>query len=44
MNQDAIVNRLAFVTGCSRKQVLETLRKLKSIPAVRKELEKSKQW
>lgn len=40
MNQDAIINRLAFVTGCSRKQVLDALKKLKSIPAVRRELEK----
>lgn len=44
MNQDAIVNRLVFVTGCSRKQVLDALKKLKSIPAVRKELDKKRKW
>lgn len=44
MNQDAVVNRLVFITGCSRKQVLDALKKLKSIPAVMKELERRRQW
>lgn len=28
MNQDAIINRLAHVTGCPRKQVIETLKNM----------------
>lgn len=41
MNHDAIINRLAHITGCSRKQVIDTLKKMSSMPEVRKELEKS---
>ena len=40
MNQDAVINRLAHITGASRKQVLNTLKKMSSIPEVRKELDK----
>ena len=43
MNNDAIINRLAHITGTSRKQVLDTLKKLSSIPEVKKELERRKQ-
>ena len=28
MNNDAVVNRIAHVTGCSRKEVLDTLKRL----------------
>ena len=40
MNQNAIINRLAKITGCTRKQVIDTLKKMSSIPEVRRELEK----
>lgn len=40
MNQDAVINRLAHITGASRKQVLDILKKMSSIPEVRKELDK----
>ena len=42
MNQDAIINQLAHITGTSRKQVIEALNKIKSIPEVRKELDRRK--
>lgn len=42
MNQDAIINQLAHITGKSRKQVIETLKKMSSLPEVRKELERTK--
>ena len=42
MNQDAVINQLAYITGCPRKQVIETLNKMKNIPEVRRELEKSR--
>ena len=42
MNQDAIINRLAHITGASRKQVIDALKKMKSIPEVRRELDKRK--
>ena len=35
MNQDTIINRLAHITGASRKQVMEALNTMKSIPEVR---------
>ena len=38
MNQDTIINRLAHITGASRKQVIDALNKMQSIPEVRKEL------
>lgn len=40
MNMDAVINQLAHITGASRKQVIEALNKMKSIPEVRKELDK----
>ena len=42
MNNDAIINRLANVTGYSRKQVLDVLKKMSNIPEVKKELNKMK--
>lgn len=42
MNNDAFINHLAHITGCSRKQVLETLKKMSNIPEVKKELNKMK--
>ena len=41
MNQDAVINRLAKITGCSRKQVIDTLKQMSSIPDVRRELERN---
>ena len=38
MKQDAIINRLAKITGCPRKQVIDTLKKMSSVPEVRREL------
>lgn len=40
MNQDAVINQLAHITGASRKQVIEALNKLRTIPEVRKELDR----
>ena len=40
MNQDAMINRLAHITGTSRKQVIEALNTMKSIPEVRNYLER----
>ena len=42
MNQDAMINRLAHITGASRKQVIDALNKMQSIPEVRKELDKQR--
>ena len=42
MNQDAMINRLAHITGCSRKQVIDTLKKMSGMPEGRKELERNK--
>ena len=42
MNKDAIINRLAQITGCSRKQVIDTLKQMRNIPEVRRELERSR--
>jgi hypothetical protein len=41
MNQDAVINQLAHITGASRKQVIDALNKMKSIPEVRNYLDKS---
>ena len=38
MNQDAAINRLAHITGKSRKEVIDALRKLSKIPQVKKYL------
>lgn len=42
MNLDAVINQLAHITGTSRKQVIETLKKMNTIPEVRRELERRK--
>lgn len=42
MKQDAVINRLAHITGASRKQVIDALKQMSSIPEVRKELDKIK--
>ena len=42
MNQDAVINRLAHITGATRKQVIDALKQMGSIPEVRKELDKMK--
>ena len=42
MKLDAVINRLACITGANRKQVIKALNELKSIPEVRKELERSR--
>ena len=41
MNQDAVINQLAHITGASRKQVIDALNKMKSIPEVRNYLDRS---
>ncbi len=38
MNQDVIINQLAHFTGSSRKQVIETLKKMSGMPEVRRYL------
>lgn len=40
MNNDAVINRLAHITGKSRKEVLDVLKQMSSIPEVRKALER----
>ena len=42
MNNDALINHLARITGASRKQVMDTLKKMYTIPQVRSELERIK--
>ena len=42
MNNDAIINMLSSISGYSRKQVIETLKKMSGIPEVRKELERAR--
>ena len=37
-----MINQLAHITGASRKQVIEALNKMKSIPEVRRELDRMK--
>ena len=32
MSNDAVINRIAHVTGCSRKEVLDTLKRLGVLP------------
>lgn len=38
MNTDAFVNRLAFISGKSRKEVLETLKGMSADPTVQKSM------
>ena len=40
MNQDALINQLAHITGASRKQVIDALNKMRSIPEVRNYLDR----
>lgn len=42
MNNDALINHLAHITGSSRKQVIDVLKKMSSMPEVRMELDKRK--
>ena len=42
MGNDAVINHLAHITGASRKQVIDTLKKMGNIPEVRRELDKIK--
>ena len=43
MNQDAFINQLARISGGSRKQVIEALKKMSQMPDVQKELRKYEQ-
>jgi hypothetical protein len=36
---DAVINQLAHVTGASRREVIQALKKLNSVPEVRKYLD-----
>lgn len=38
MNQDKLINQLAKISGGSRKQVIETLKKMSQMPDVQKEI------
>ena len=38
MNQDVAINRLAHITGKSRKEVIETLRMMSGMPEIKKYL------
>ena len=40
MNNDALINHLAKITGSSRKQVLDVLKQMSTIPEVRNELDR----
>ena len=40
MNQDAIINRLAHISGKSRKEVIEVLKMMSAMSEVKKELKK----
>jgi signal recognition particle GTPase len=42
MNQDQAINRLAQISGKSRKDVIETLKRMSAMPEVQKELKKSR--
>lgn len=42
MNNDAVVNHLAKITGASRKQVLDALKQMNSIPEVRNYLDRNR--
>lgn len=41
MNQDAFINKLAHVTGGTRKQVLNALKAMSQMPEVKNKLKKS---
>lgn len=42
MNNDAVINHLAHITGASRKEVIDALKQLQTIPEVRKHLDSLK--
>lgn len=41
MNQDTFINKLAYITGSTRKQVLDTLKAMSQMPEVRNKLKKN---
>ena len=42
MSNDVFINQLAYITGSSRKQVIDTLRKMRAMPEVQKFLKEQK--
>ena len=42
MNQDMMINRLAYVSGKSRREVIEALRTIKYMPEVQKTIRRKK--
>ena len=40
MNQDTFINKLAQISGGSRKQVIETLQKISKMPEIQREIKK----
>lgn len=38
MNKDAVINRIAHQTGCSRKEVLDTLKTFGMLPGANKQV------
>jgi hypothetical protein len=42
MNQDAVINQLAKITGKSRKQVIDTLKRMSQMPEVKEFIKKNK--
>ena len=41
MNQDMTINQLAHITGKSRKEVIEALRAMSSVPEVQKAIRRN---
>ena len=41
MNQDAFINKLAHITGGTRKQVLKALKDMSQMPEVKNKLRKN---
>lgn len=42
MSNDVIINQLAHITGSSRKQVIDTLRRMSAMPEVQKFIKEQK--
>ena len=42
MNRDAIINNLAHAVGASRKQVIEALKQMSSMPEIQKYIKEHK--
>ena len=40
MSLDVMINRLAYATGKSRKEVIQALRQMSAVPEIQKELKK----